>query len=73
MALKKQASTVIVHFCCPQCLAVYRATQVVRRADRGPATFSCQNCGIPVHEWTGPYDFLDWQHLMKGAPEAKRL
>jgi predicted RNA-binding Zn-ribbon protein involved in translation (DUF1610 family) len=72
MALEEEASPVIVHFCCPQCLAVYRATQA-RRAERGHNTFSCQNCGTPVHEWTGLYDFLNWRHVMKGAPDAARL
>ena len=60
----------IVHFSCPNCLAVYRATQAPR-AEKGYNSFSCKNCGTPVHEWTGLYDFLDWRHVLKGDPEAE--
>ena len=61
---------VIVYFSCPNCLAVYRAAQAPR-AEKGYNSFSCKNCGTPVHEWTGLYDFLDWRHVMTAAPDAE--
>jgi hypothetical protein len=60
---------VIVNFCCPQCLAVYEARQV-RRTEERYSAFLCKNCGTPVHEWAGIYDFVYWRHVMKGAVGA---
>ena len=61
---------VIVYFSCPKCPAVYQATQAPR-AEKGHNRFSCKNCGTPVQEWTGLYDFFDWRHVMKAPPDAE--
>ena len=50
----------IVHFSCPDCATIYTATQE-EQPGRHPGTFHCRQCGAPVHEWTGLYNFTDWK------------
>ena len=50
----------IVHFSCPHCAALYSAIQE-QRDGRHPGDFHCRGCGTQVHEWTGLYNFVNWQ------------
>ena len=50
----------IVHFSCPSCATVY-TTRQEEQPGRHPGDFHCRMCGTPVHEWTGLYNFTDWQ------------
>jgi peptide subunit release factor 1 (eRF1) len=63
---------VTVHFSCPHCRTVYCANQKPRTEKRYDA-FHCRNCGTPVHEWTGQYDFLGWNAVAKSQPNGSRL
>jgi predicted RNA-binding Zn-ribbon protein involved in translation (DUF1610 family) len=47
-----------VHFACPHCGALFTATQ---EHQPGAGTFECTHCGWLVHEWSGPYNFIDWK------------
>jgi len=52
-----------VHFSCLPCGALYTAIQE-RRPGRHPGDFYCRGCGTPVHEWTGLYNFVNWQPVV---------
>ena len=60
---------VIVHFSCPHCATIYTASQQ-EQPGRHPGYFHCRMCGAPVHEWTGLYNFTDWQPVT--IPRRKR-
>jgi hypothetical protein len=62
----------IVHFCCPNCALVYAATQE-HRAERRGGAFFCGECGSPVHEWTGRYNFINWKPVMKSKAHRRRF
>jgi hypothetical protein len=63
---------VTVHFSCPHCLTVYRATQE-RTAVGCPGEYYCGKCGAPVHEWIGFYVFSNWNTVAKSVPNGRRL
>ena len=63
---------VTVHFSCPHCRMIYCAHQKPRTEKRYDA-FHCRNCGTPVHEWTGLYDFLGWNAVAKHPLNGIRL
>jgi hypothetical protein len=65
-------SRVAVHFSCPNCLTVYCANQE-RRAQKRNDSFHCRNCGTPIHEWTGLFDFLGWNAVTESVPNGTRL
>ena len=50
----------IVHFSCPHCGTVYTASQE-QRLKRCAGRFQCGRCAVQVHEWTGLYNFSNWQ------------
>jgi hypothetical protein len=47
-----------VHFACPHCGALFTAAQ---EHQPGAGTFECTQFGWLVHEWSGPYNFIDWE------------
>jgi hypothetical protein len=47
-----------VYFACPDCHRLYLASQVHRA---GAGRFDCVDCGKPVHQWSGSYDFTGWK------------
>jgi predicted RNA-binding Zn-ribbon protein involved in translation (DUF1610 family) len=53
-----QALKLPVYFSCRHCETVFRATQV---RQPGAGSYICRACGTPVHEWSGPYNFVDWK------------
>ena len=60
-------STLII-FGCPQCSAIYRATQ--RRLDeRAQGSFVCRNCGAVVHTWNEEYVYTGFRLFV---PDTKR-
>jgi predicted RNA-binding Zn-ribbon protein involved in translation (DUF1610 family) len=52
------APKLTVYFACPHCGALFTATQ---EHHPGAGTFECTHCGWLVHEWSGPYNFIDWK------------
>ena len=52
------ARAITVHFSCRDCGVIYCATQ-----QRGTSSglFECRNCAVPVHDWSGAYNFVDWR------------
>ena len=61
---------VIVHFSCPRCGTIYAASQQ-EQPGRHPGFFHCRACGAPVHEWSGRYNFTDWNPVTR-IPRRKR-
>jgi hypothetical protein len=59
-----------VYFCCPLCAMVYSATQ--EHLAGGGLVFFCGDCGTPVHEWTGRYNFIKWTPVMKTKGHDRR-
>ena len=57
-------------FACPHCHRVYTAKQE-RKLGRAHGCFRCGACRIPVHEWTGYYDFSDWRPTLL-KPKKRR-
>ena len=60
----------IVHFSCPQCVTVYRASQE-ERPQQCSGHFHCDRCGAPVLEWTGFYDFASWKAVTSGLRQRR--
>jgi len=67
-ATARQRSTLFV----PSSPVICCVTQKHRAETRYDA-FHCRNYGAPVHEWTGLYDFLDWNAVSKSVPNRARL
>ena len=64
---------VSVFFICPRCRLPYRATQKQMMV-RMSGSFQCAECDRTVHEWSGFYNFSDWQPVrMKPARLRKPL
>jgi hypothetical protein len=63
---------VTVHFSCPHCLMIYRATQE-RTAENCPGEFYCGRCGTPVHEWIAPYCFSNWNPMSENTSNSSSL
>jgi hypothetical protein len=55
---------ITVYFSCRHCERLYRTSQ---GRQRQPGHFDCQDCGRPVHEWSGHYDFIGWQRIASPA------
>ena len=51
-----------VCFVCSKCALLYRATQI-RQSKSKHRKKDCEDCGAPVHRWSGVYDFIDWQSV----------
>ena len=60
----------IVYFSCPQCEAVYAASQK-EQPEECSGDFRCRSCGATVHKWTGIYDFPYWKPLTPRAWKAR--
>jgi hypothetical protein len=57
-----------VCFVCSKCSLLYKTTQV-RRSKAKSGKKDCEECGAPVHRWSGQYDFIDWHQVKPEQPE----
>ena len=62
----------VVYFSCPLCALIFTATQE-RRAERRLGAFFCDECGTPVLEWTGCYNFIKWTPVMRAKRHDRRF
>ena len=56
----------IVYFSCPCCATICTASQQEQPV-RHPGYFHCRVCAVRVHEWSGLYNFTDWQPVTTKA------
>jgi DNA-directed RNA polymerase subunit RPC12/RpoP len=57
---EEEQGATTVYFVCSKCSSPYRATQI-RRSKPTSGRMNCLDCGGRVHQWSGIYDFIDWQ------------
>jgi len=49
-----------IYFTCRECGMNYTAMRE-QHADQHSGRFDCNDCGEPVHDWTGFYSFSYWK------------
>jgi hypothetical protein len=58
--MSSRAQPITVVFACPECSAVYQATQH-QVPDTSFGIFNCLACHAQVYAWNGAYEFSDWK------------
>jgi hypothetical protein len=61
---RMEAPKISVYFICHHCERLYLTSQA---RSRSPGHFDCTDCGKPVHEWFGHYEFTNWQRVGSGT------
>jgi uncharacterized Zn finger protein len=59
-----------MYFTCLDCGLAYRAREELR-AEEHSGTIECEECGKPVHAWTGFYDLVGWKAIRMKDPRPK--
>ena len=60
----------VMYFTCLDCGLAYRAREELR-AEEHSGTIECEECGKPVHAWTGFYDLVVCKAIRMKDPRPK--